>query len=791
MKLFFNKLLLFQIFYLLCIHLSPSFSATLYVGDETHSSIQSAVDAANDGDEIVVKAGEYKENIEVRKSVTIRSERGYTNTTVIDMGSGKEIFSVYADEVMIEGFSLYGVYHPVNSVSAIGLINVQQCTITQNRFGIDDSSQNDGGISIHNSSKNTIINNIIVSSRHSGIYIFNSNNNIITQNTLAYNQYGIYLYYMSNQNYIYLNSFINDRIDSLISNSFQQNIFHSPTPLIYFYKGNYYKQYLGNFYSNYDIFGNNKNGISENPYNYPYFEPYDEYPLLKPHDQYIIQANTISQNFPPIIYTVKPNISSIQGGNEIILSGSDFGNQMGTGKVTFGETQAEVLQWSNTKIICKAPQHSIDYVSITVTTDQSMIGSKNKAFLYYDTKIYVGTEDPIKNIQEAIHAASDGLTIVVRNGTYIENIIVNKSLVIESEKGAMFTTIIAKDCGMDALEIIADGTVLQGFSLYGAIEYGAGIKIQADNCKLMNNVCGISQDKMNTYGILLSKKEGYSTVAQSQHVIAGNHCSYNSVSGIYADTVDHSIIKDNILSYNSNHGLCGIRFVDSIIQNNQFLYNKDGIDIVLSDSIIICDNELIQNSSNGLHLIQSNNITIISNILKSNMHSGIQLGYDSNNNLIYHNSLIANNKNIELFEDINNKWFSQTPLYYEFKGKSYKSKIGNYFSDHDLADTDQNGITDDFYILPSNNIKMDQYPLSMQSENYVIQTWDTSDKNLIENQPVCSDTVSLNIGLSLLWVTSKPLETDSVFNESNAVSGQICLTSTPTQNTVFNFFLWA
>ena len=53
---------------------------TYIVGDGTYTSIQTAVNDASDGDEIIVKPGEYVENISVGKPLTIRSEGGYTIT---------------------------------------------------------------------------------------------------------------------------------------------------------------------------------------------------------------------------------------------------------------------------------------------------------------------------------------------------------------------------------------------------------------------------------------------------------------------------------------------------------------------------------------------------------------------------------------------------------------------------------------------------------------------------------------------------------------------------------------
>ena len=79
--------------------------------------------------------------------------------------------------------------------------------------------------------------------------------------------------------------------------------------------------------------------------------------------------------------------------------------------------------------------------------------------------IYVPDDYP--TIQDAVNATSPGDTIIVRDGTYIENIKVDKSLTIRSENGYDSTIVLAEDpydhvfnvseCGLCEYKWIYDG----------------------------------------------------------------------------------------------------------------------------------------------------------------------------------------------------------------------------------------------------------------------------------------------------------------------------------------------
>ena len=81
------------------------------------------------------------------------------------------------------------------------------------------------------------------------------------------------------------------------------------------------------------------------------------------------------------------------------------------------------------------------------------------------TTIYVPTD--YLTIQGAINAALNGDTIFVYNGTYFENIVVNKtvSLIGQSEEN---TIISAKNSSINALNVTSSNVNISGFSVTGA-----------------------------------------------------------------------------------------------------------------------------------------------------------------------------------------------------------------------------------------------------------------------------------------------------------------------------------
>ena len=129
-------------------------SATdIYVGPgETYTTIQSAVTAVTAGDTIIVRDGTYTGKVDLGKQLTIRSENGSANCIVTaDLTSGY-VFEVTGDYVNISGFNVTGATKSGNA--GIYLSGRQHCNISNNNV-----SNNEYGIYLSSSSKNTIYNN--------------------------------------------------------------------------------------------------------------------------------------------------------------------------------------------------------------------------------------------------------------------------------------------------------------------------------------------------------------------------------------------------------------------------------------------------------------------------------------------------------------------------------------------------------------------------------------------------------------------------------------------------------
>jgi parallel beta-helix repeat protein len=104
--------------------------------------------------------------------------------------------------------------------------------------------------------------------------------------------------------------------------------------------------------------------------------------------------------------------------------------------------------------------------------------------------IYV--PDDYSTIQAAADASSPGDTIIVRAGTYTENIDVNKSdLTIDSESGADVTIIQAANSNDHVFHVYnVNGVRISGFTIKGATaELKGGISLDgANSCEIVDNV---------------------------------------------------------------------------------------------------------------------------------------------------------------------------------------------------------------------------------------------------------------------------------------------------------------
>jgi parallel beta-helix repeat protein len=167
-------------------------STTIIVPDD-YPTIQAAVNVATPGDTIIVREGNYTENVDVNKDhLTIRSEKGAANTVVQAANSSDHVFEITADYVNVIGFTVTKAV--VVNKAGIFLYYADYCNISDNK-----ALGNDGGIWLHTSSNNILSNNIASNGRD-GISLWPAfNNNTLTNNTMSENYYnfGIYPYSLS------------------------------------------------------------------------------------------------------------------------------------------------------------------------------------------------------------------------------------------------------------------------------------------------------------------------------------------------------------------------------------------------------------------------------------------------------------------------------------------------------------------------------------------------------------------------------------------------------------------
>lgn len=371
------------------------------------------------------------------------------------------------------------------------------------------------------------------------------------------------------------------------------------------------------------------------------------------------------------------------------------------------------------------------------------------------------------SIQAAINAAYKGDTVQVRAGTYCENVVLNKTLVLVGENPQ--NTIVSGNASV-TLNITVDNATVTGFTIKGGTVTGIEVSSDYNNIngntmtnnsiglwvhKNYNNItennmtanpnCGISLENAfftRITGNLISGCKGtaidfrYSgnnlllenningssssfvillAASSSYNVLTGNNLTGGSNAIIIQcdeGANNNEISGNNITGTNGNamSGICLFSSSNNNISRNNVTHCWEGIGLhnLFGPSLnnTVSANCLTSNLQ-GIRLIRCLNNTISGNNITANSWYGIGI-LSSDNNAIYHNSLVDNSKQVENINDFggNNSWDNGYP------------SGGNYWSDYVGVDLYKgphqdvvggDGIGDTPYVIDANN--RDNYPL--------------------------------------------------------------------------------
>jgi len=302
-------------------------------------------------------------------------------------------------------------------------------------------------------------------------------------------------------------------------------------------------------------------------------------------------------------------------------------------------------------------------------------------------------------IQEAINAASFGDTIIVRNGTYYENVVLNKTVSLVGEN-RNFAIVDGNKTGA-VLSMRANNVTVEGFTVRNAGNFSDGVGIFSNRSRVTNSIivsnwCGVGLEHNSANNIVANNTISnshtyaiYGDVCCSNNRIASNNVTDN-MAGIILSSHNNRITGNNVT--NNDLGILLGSSSGNMLRNNVLDDNGESFgvssstgqlshfiqDIDVSNTVNgkpICywvnrRDEEVPSDAGFIGLVNCTNITIKNQELKNNLQ-GVLLAY-TNDSRIQDLNVTNNMIGIHLYRSFKNT-ISDNNIEYDTIGISLES----------------------------------------------------------------------------------------------------------------------
>jgi parallel beta-helix repeat protein len=701
------------------------------------------------------------------------NENNITDST-LSFNSRLGIFIQYSNRNNIVG------NNASKNVDEVGGSNIFIDDSTDNEINGNTVSLSDFGIEIVDSSENNITGNNVSNNNYSNIALFRSIDNIIANNTVSSRIClgGIYLS-RSNGNYVTGNTMVGDgiRIEGYLLEHWNTHTIETTNTIngkpVYYLKnknggtipsggGQVILANSMNIKIEYQEFTNATSGIQlgfssyntiinnniSNNFDGIYLSDSNWNQLnsnnLTSNEIGIvfydsswnnITGNTISFSESTGISLDKPSSDNVIYHNNFILNSEQvfddatMGNQWDNGYPSGGNYWSDYLGNDG----FNGPDQNISGDDGIGDTPYVIDGNSKDSYPIMDPIGNITLPRPVHNIykntsyfkiQYAIDAADPGNTILVENGTYYENVMVNKTINLFGEDKN--TTIINGGGNGNVVKITADWVNLTGFTITNSGSSGsveAGLLIESN----YNTITNTNISNNNKFGVCLwfsSKNNLLDNINEDGILIRGNNIEQwntHKISGL--NRINGKPVyywKDRIGgTIPSGAGQVILaNCTNIIIENQEVTDGFIGIELGFSSNNLIIGNNATSNLWEGIYLYQSNGNNITGNTIRLNNQSGIYLENSDRNNIT--GNTFSNNRvyNIDLYK-------SNWNLIMANNASSGISGIHIYCSsDNTLID---NFVFSNSYGISLNSLSFGNLIYHNNFINNTNQAWDSTD----------------------------------------------------------------